>query len=236
MLILIILLSFFGVAKYNYAPNRPSQSNSPWVVPVNALMIETGINYSNNSNIEDATLGVIELRYGIFAKDEIKLGFAFNNNINSEKFDITALSLNYKRELIDSYGIIPSMSALVSGIIPNLTADNIDFTPGLRFIFRNTFDDITISYNLGYVYFKDNSDLAYTLNFGYNISNKLAVFAEVYGNSNEFRNYYTSNAVDLGANYMLNDNLQVDFHFGKDISTSDDFYFINFGGAYLIRN
>lgn len=236
MILMIILLNFFSVAKDNYAPNRPSQSNSPWVVPLNSLMIESGINYSNNSNNKDVTLGVTELRYGLFAKDEVKLGFAFNNNINSEEFDITALSLNYKRELIDSEGIIPSMSVLVSAIIPNLTTDDIHFTPGLRFIFRNTFNKLTVSYNLGYIYSEDNSDLAYTLNFGYNLSDKLAVFAEIYGNSNELRSYYTSNAIDFGANYMLNDNLQVDFHFGKDISNRDNFYFINFGGAYLIRN
>ncbi len=236
MIFLIIFFSIFNLsAKDNFAPNRPSQSNSPWVVPVNSFMIESGINYSDDSFNENIALGVTEIRYGLSSKQELKFGFALNNNMTNKESDITSVSLNYKRELIDKEGFIPSVGILLSAITPNLTNDNIDISPGIRLIFRNTFNDFTISYNLGYVYLKDNSDFAYTFNLGYNLSSKIGIFAEIYGNSLENRNNFTSNAVDFGMNYMINDNFQVDCHLGKDISERDDFYFINVGAAFLIN-
>lgn len=230
---LILLFSLQG--KDIFAPNRPSQSNSPWVVPKNTFLLETGFDYSNSNNIENLSLGVTELRYAPLDKHEFKFGVGLTNQLENNDFQINHLSLNYKYELNDGGDVIPSIGVLTSVIASDILNDN-TITPQLRFIFRHIISDLSISYNLGYIYHKEQSNLSYTFNLGYNINDRLAYFIEIYGNAIEIDDYLFKNYIDMGFAYLLKDTHQIDFHFGKSINENLDFYFINLGTAFYLNN
>ena len=230
--LLLFLFSLYG--KDIFAPNRPSQSNSPWVVPKNTFLLETGLDYSNSDNLENLSLGVTELRYAPLDKHELKFGVGITNQFQNNSLQINHLSLNYKYEMYDGSDVFPSIGVLTSVIASDILNDN-TITPQLRLIFRHIIKDFSISYNLGYIYHKEQSNLSYTFNLGYNISAKLACFIEIYGNAIEIDEYLFRNNLDLGFAYLLNDSHQIDFHFGKSINKKFDFYFINFGTAFYLN-
>lgn len=232
ILFILILLSFTLLSKNNFAPNRPSQTNSPWTVPDNKILFEIGI--ENNGYMlfdnQNYIFGVNEIRYGISNKSEIKLGFSIVNKFNN--FD--NLSLNYKYEIYDSEGIIPSVGIL-STILFNQDSNDLLLNPGVKLIFRNVVNDLTISYLIGYQRVNVNNNLFYTFNIGYNVNNKCSIFIENYGFFSEDNDFIYKNYLDFGVAYLLKENFQFDISFGKNLN-SNQFYFVNMGIAYLLLN
>lgn len=230
--LLFLLISIKPLfSKDNFAPNRPSQTNSPWVVPSNSLMIESCFEV-NGMNLENPnySFGLNEFRYGIGYNSEIKVTASIVKDVDT-KFE--NFSLNYKYELVDSEGIIPSIGILANfGIVDR---QGIKIDPGLKIIFRNLFENgFSFSYLYGFQSIQEYNLHSYTLNVGYNISQNLSIFIENYGSFNEFNNYGYNNFFDLGFAYLLNDRLQIDFYTGVNLN-KEDFFFGNLGFAYLLN-
>jgi len=78
-------------------------------------------------------------------------------------------------------------------------------------------ENIGIGYNLGYNYFGDGKgDLTYSLALGINITDKVAIYVEPYGEITELKKHLSS--FDAGFTYLLRDNFQLDFSLATGIN------------------
>lgn len=231
ILLLISIVALPLISKDNFAPNRPSQTNSPWVVPSNSLMIESCFEV-NGMNLENPnySFGLNEFRYGIGYSSEIKVTASIVKDVDT-RFE--NFSLNYKYEFVDSEGLIPSIGILANFGIEDRQGLKID--PGLKIIFRNLFGNgFSFSYLYGIQNLRGYILHSYTLNLGYNINKNLSIFIENYGSFNEFNNYSYNNFFDIGFAYLINDRFQIDFYTGVNLN-KEDFFFGNVGFAYLLN-
>lgn len=218
--------------------DRPDATESPNVVPVNSIQIETGFFYESfkDNSVKAETIGynTTLLRYGVLKNFEIRLGWNFEEGRTSENGvrnqDVSSgfspLLLGMKIEIVKEKGLMPEIGFLGHLSLPFLAAS--DYRPettgvDFRFSFGHTLSEkSSIAYNLGAQWGNDSSEAAYVYTFvyGYSIIEKLGAYVEVYGDlpeDNRANHYW-----DAGFTYGIKNNLQVDATVGRSFSEGQD--------------
>ncbi|WP_100804357.1 transporter [Ulvibacter sp. MAR_2010_11] len=218
--------------------DRPDATESPNTVPKGSIQLETGAFYESykNEGIQDEILGynTTLVRYGLLNNFELRVGWNFEEGrtsldgtrISDVSSGFSPLLLGMKVEITEEKGLLPDIGLLGHLMLPFLAAT--DYRPettgvDFRFSFAHTINEKSgIAYNLGAQWGDDSSEVAYvyTLVYGFSISEKIGIYAEVYGDFPEDSkaNHYW----DTGLTYALQKNIQLDATFGRSFTEGQD--------------
>jgi hypothetical protein len=218
--------------------DRPDATESSSTVPLHALQIETGGYFESfkEGNVKSETIGynTTLLRFGLLRNLEIRVGWNFEEGrttVNRERLqDITSgfspLLLGMKVEITEEKGLRPEIALLGHLMLPFLASTEyrpettgVDF----RFSFGHTVSErSSIGYNLGAQWGGDSpeANFVYTLAYGYSISEKMGLYAEVYGDFPE--NNSANHFWDAGVTYSIFKNVQLDATIGKSFTKGQD--------------
>lgn len=228
--------------------DRPDQSNTPWIVPVGALQLETGImmekNFSRGKRVTNYSINNTLLKYGLNEFCEIRLKAEYLNthnhitgyNING----FNALAVGLKIKLANGKGLKPQAAFLTHLM---LKSENQNYAPD------NSAMDITLcfshevlkkwslSHNWGTQWDGEKPEMIFfnTLSIGYNLNSRLSMFIENY-------NFYSKNEVvdyrmDGGLTFDVRPNLKLDLSGGIGLREISPDYFISTGASFrFLRN
>ncbi len=125
-------------------------------------------------------------------------------------------------------GVFPSVTLVGYAEIPK-NFSNDDFVFSLLFAFENELTEtVSIAYNIGGI---DNFELAkFSLCFDFELNDKWGAFAEFFS---YFDSDYSSNNIDFGFLYLVNNKLQLDIAYGTKIAPKVENSFITMGASIL---
>ncbi len=227
--------------------DRPDQTESSAVVPINALQIETGFVFEKDNAFSNDyyaySYPTTLLRYGLLKNTEIRLGFdILGQKMNNE--DVTLglgpLYIGNKTKIMDEDGCKPEV-AILGGLILPFTAKEEFKTrytaADFRLAFSHTLNNMfSVGYNLGIQWDGENAGPGYFYSgaLGISLSEQFGVFAEYYGVLPESGE--KQHLLDTGLTYLVKQNLQLDFSIGVGVNDEATDHFIGFGLSYLISN
>lgn len=218
--------------------DRPDQTESPNVVPIGFIQVETGASYEafkdNNIKTEDFTYNTTLVRFGLLNNLEVRLGWDFlegktkvnGNTLNNVSSGFNPLLLGVKTGIAKENGAFPEIGLLGHIYLP-FTAST-DYKPDttgvdFRFAFAHTLsENSSLSYNLGGAWGNDSPEASfvYTIAYGLSVTDKFGAYAELYGNLPE--NNKANHLWDAGFTYLISNNVQLDATVGTSITEGQD--------------
>lgn len=256
ILVILGISSFSAVSQDNQnnvdalVTDRPDATEASSTVGKGVIQFETGGLYEsfefNNIKSESYTYNTMLIRYGILDNVELRLGWDFiegTTKINNTKLDnvtsgLSPLLLGLKIDITEENGAIPEI-ALIGHVFPVFSA-SADYRPeytgvDFRLSLSHTLSEkSSLGYNIGAQWGDDSAEAAaiYTIAYGYSISDKLGMYAELYGDLPEDSkaNHYW----DAGLTYLVSNDLQLDTYFGTSITQGQDLL-LGLGLSYRIR-
>ncbi|MGG5487627.1 transporter [Gaetbulibacter sp. PBL-D1] len=218
--------------------DRPDATESSSTVGKGVLQFETGgiyESYENNSiKNENYTYNTMLIRYGILDNMELRLGWDFVEGIskvNGNKLDnitsgFSPLLLGMKVDITEENGLMPEI-ALIGHVFPVFSAST-DYRPehtgvDFRFSLSHTLSEkSSLGYNIGVEWGNDSSEATcvYTLAYGYSITDRFGIYAEVYGDLPE--DHSANHYWDAGMTYLVSNDLQLDAYVGTSITEGQD--------------
>ncbi|MBT8288316.1 MAG: transporter [Bacteroidia bacterium] len=244
LLVICFLIGFSGIAQVSDAElgplitDRPDATESPNVVPVGFLQVETGMFYESYKDeavkSKDFTLNTTLIRMGLIKNVELRLGWDFiegRTELNGNELDdissgFSPLLAGVKIHIAEEKNGFPQI-----GLIGHV---NLPFTAGkdykpettsvdFRFAFSHTLSESTnLSYNIGAAWEGDNPEAAmiYTIAYGFGIINRLGGYVELYGDLPE--NSSANHLWDAGFTYLVSDSFQLDATVGTSLTEGQD--------------
>lgn len=236
LLILFIFISpIFSQETIN--TDRPNQTESSLVIPKSSFQIESGFGFLFQGNKRQISAPNSLFRYGLFSFLELRFfnEVLFTKDVfNKKSAGISDLQFGIKVHLIESENSKSNIAFLSHIIAPsgNETLSANRWGSMSRFLFSHQLTNQTsLSYNLGYQYLNSKrGDLIYTLSCGHNVTNKFALFIEVYGDLVEFEKFNING--DAGMTYLICPNLQLDASYG--LGFNQKFNYLNFGVCWNV--
>ena len=233
--LLIIFCLFFIYVPLSFAA-RPLSTDDAGVVDKGYFEVETGLEYTNQSDKEFALSLVI--KRGIL--DNLDLGIEipykfidFGTDAKTDGFDDIKITSKYN--FLAEGNILPAMSVSFSLKTDSGNNDKSLGTGGkeyaLNSIFSKSLDKLTLHFNLGYTIKDDLPDqdlrdiLTYGLAIEYPLNERCNLVSEITG-ENERRYDFDDNLMSglVGFNYVVNENIAYDLGLGFEISeASPDF-------------
>jgi len=230
--------------------DRPDATEASSTVGKGVFQIETGGLYEsfedNNLKLENYTFNTTLLRYGILDNLEFRLGWDFvegSSKVNGNKLDnissgFSPLLLGVKIDIAEEKNGWPEI-ALIGHIFPLFSASK-DYRPestavDFRFSMSHTLSERSnLGYNIGGEWGNDSPEAAaiYTLAYGYSISDKFGMYAELYGDfpeDNKANHYW-----DAGLTFLVSNDLQLDVYTGTSITKGQDIL-LGLGLSYRLR-
>lgn len=223
--------------------DRPTKTESASVLLINDFQLETGFLYEHfDETRSNTTYNSSLFRYGLFEMVELRLGLEYlgtNVSMAGGEFDVNGFGpikvggkLFLHEEVKNSF---PELAFITTFSIPKSGANEFENkNPGvdLRLAVAYSLNEtMSLGANLGVVWSgRETEDYGvgiYSTVIGLNLSEKVNVFAELYGfcpgeGKNDHR-------WDGGITYAINDDLQFDFSSGIGLSKVSPDFFISFG-------
>jgi hypothetical protein len=250
---LFILLFIFSSAKiYSQAeqiePDRPDQTDSPNIIPIGFLQLETGVVYekdvTDNVQTKNFTIPNILIRYGVLKNFELRL--TLNNvqykttvdNVSNEVNGLQPLSLGFKLKIFEGKKWIPNSAIEANFTFPKIASKNFQtdfFSPSIALNLSNNLSNtFSLGYSLGARWdgVSPETNFFYSSSFGISLSEKVSGFFELYGNLPEKTK--ADHRLDFGLTYIALNNLSVDIAFGAGITDNAPNYFIGSGFSYRL--
>lgn len=231
--------------------DRPDATEASSTVGKGILQFETGGLYEsfeeNNIKSENFTYNTMLIRYGVLDNLELRLGWDFVEGVttvNGNKLDnvmsgLSPLLLGMKIDIAEENGPMPEI-AFIGHVFPVFSAST-DYRPeytGVDFrlsLSHTLSENSSLGYNIGAQWGDDSPEAAaiYTLAYGYSLTEKFGMYAEVYGDLSEdsSANHYW----DAGMTYLVCDDLQLDAYIGTSITDGQDLL-LGLGLSYRIKN
>ncbi len=229
---LLFLLIIFQLSNINsqIVTDRPSQTDSPFVIEKGYIQIETGITIDEiQSDINSL------IRIGMF--DGIELRINSNYIINDEisfqkKSSFDDFEIGSKFRIIEKNENNINISFLTYISIPTspevFSYNEYGFLNKLLFS-HNLNSDTKIGYNIGYDKFNNHDDkFKYSLIYGKTLSS-FSIFFELFGNSSAD---ISNLNFDSGLTYIHNNDKQFDLSIGKGLN--NNLFFFNIGFSFRI--
>ncbi|RZT00286.1 transporter [Aquimarina brevivitae] len=245
----ISLLTFFSlliggsiIAQETTPPplvtDRPDATESPTVVPIGTVQIETGAFYEESEDLnvvlKNTTFNTTLMRIGLLERLELRIGWDFSEikteidgtELNTVQNGLSPLLFGAKVNITEEKGLLPEIG-LIGHIFLPFTASQ-DFRPettgtNFRFSFAHTLSEkSSLSYNIGAVWGDDSPEAAYiyTLAYGYSVTNKFGLYAELYGDFPE--DSQANHLWDAGLTYLVTDLIQLDATVGSGIQSDQN--------------
>lgn len=214
--------------------DRPDATESPTAIPKDYLQIETGAFYEsfkgNSIKSETFTYNTTLLRYGLINNLEFRVGWDFEegrvsvngNRLKGVTSGFSSLLLGFKTTLAQPHGWLPEIGFLGHLYLPFMAStDYKPLTTGADFLFafnHTLSEKSSLGYNIGAEWKNDSPEIAYiyAISYGFEITDKLGTYAELYGDlpENSTANHFWSS----GLTYLISNNLQLDASGGSSIT------------------
>lgn len=217
--------------------DRPDATEAPTVVPVGSLQVETGASLQTFDDGESKNtlynFNTALLRYGIWGNFELRLGWNYEQlqsettqRTTTTDIGLSPLLLGMKVAIVEEKGWRPEIGLIGHVFLP-FTAKTA-FRPettgtDFRFAFNHTLSEKSgLAYNIGAQFFEDVPGAAYiyTLAYGYSITDRFGVYAEVYGDFPE--DFKANHFWDAGLTYLISPLIQLDATVGQSITEGQD--------------
>ena len=219
--------------------DRPDQTESPAIVPVNYLQAENGFAYEQWSDDEKSiTAPSILWKYGMNERFELRVitEHVIEKSAGSTMNGIVPVTVGFKANLCQEKNWIPTIS-----FIGHLTSRNWGSkkyhtayaAPSFRFTCQHTLSDkLSLGYNVGTEWNGDHAlpVYIYTLTTGLSLSGKLGSYIEMYGFLSQHNT--ADHRIDGGFTWLLNNNCMFDISGGAGISTISPAYYVALGFSY----
>jgi hypothetical protein len=248
VLVIFMFLNSAYAQEEPVSPDRPDQTESPHVIPLNTFQVETGVLFEKT--VEDGlttknlTLPSVLLRYGILNNFELRM--AVQNVKSTLEFDgasssvsgMAPLSLGFKMNVCDEKGLRPSAGFEINFSVPNLASKEFknDFvgTSIILALENSITDKFSAGYNIGASWDGNSPEptFGYSLSLGYEFSKRFSGFAEVYGFMPEKTR--ADHRFDFGLNYLALNNLIFDASAGVGITNNAPDFFISGGFSFRL--
>jgi hypothetical protein len=221
--------------------DRPDQSNSPVLIPVGALQVESGFAMEKDKyqqpRLVNYTFNNLLVKFGVNENVEAQLGFSYLG-IDSLEGETTKLrgfspvSLGAKIKLAEARGIWPQ-AALIAHVA--LRSEAIKLSPDytgadLTLAFAHDLSSaLAFTYNFGINWKGDAPEpvWTYTISTAYQLSEKAGIFIESYGFFPEGER--ADHRLDGGLTFKLRPMLQADVSGGIGLSSKSPAYFLSTG-------
>lgn len=216
--------------------DRPGMSTGTDVMPQGKIQWETGVGYESEGGAATYTLNNTLLRYGLVDWAEIRVGMDLLHEGSTT--GLSALNVGTKISLGENRGWIPAVSLLANLQCPRIGSSA--FTPShlatqLYVLFQN---QVASWFNVGYSLGAEwDGTLAEPSTFaavclGFSITESFGCFVESYNYFHSLGNTY---AIDLGVNWVVTRNLQLDLAANLDLQNPSNYLMISGGVAWLIN-
>ncbi|RDV15891.1 transporter [Pontibacter diazotrophicus] len=250
LLVVVALLAFVQPAHCQdeevpeFETDRPDQAEAASLVPRGTLQLETGFFLQ-----EDTEMGVEQkirayptalVRLGVLNWLELRVQSALRDSVMERRTrfrtsGFAPLTLGAKVKLWDEQGLRPQAALMTMVTLPigsrAFRPENPD--PNFRALFKNSLtDNLALSYNLVYGWVGGDPVKGYAVSLGYDITDKLTAFGEVYGDKQKGEE--AEHAVDGGLMYMLLPNLQLDVAAGRALNDAAPDYYFTAGFSWRI--
>lgn len=245
----IMLLPLAGMAQSDeMETDRPSESFTPTVVLHKHLQIEAGFrkeHYNNEDNHKDEYLYPSALlKYGLTKKLELRMlaeeeaDYDYAPEKHKTASGLQPIKVGLKYSLFDEKGILPKTAVIARADIPKLASPDFkgDFVaPLFRLAMENSLTrKLSLVYNIGEEWQEDDvhGEFFYSLSPQLAITDKLKVFAEVFGNLSKEQT--AKNSFDAGLLYQVTPNFQLDVFGGTALSKNAADNFIEAGISFRL--
>lgn len=235
ILIAIILISAQSVFAQTepIITDRPDQTESAATVPAGYFQGEHGIQIDKGDYSTDFALPASLLRYGVSENFELRLEVEPHivEVLSNQQYGLLPLALGIKSRLVQNDFL--ELSLITHFIFADLASEDFKTQHNAittRLTAAHAIADYwSIGCNFGIEWngFDPAPYYVYTFTNGFSLSEKLALFAEVFG---EFSSEYNTHFADAGFTYLFSDNFQMDISGGFNFS--GDNYFGGTGIAY----
>lgn len=219
--------------------DRPDQTECPFITPIGCFQLETGMSYENTANNATEIIAPTVLtRFGITNNFELRLitEFTEQKSLDSKTNGIQPVRIGFKSKILNEKGILPEIAFIGHLQLPKIASKAYQqnyYLPDFRFTMQHTISNKqTFSYNLGAQWGEDiaSASFIYTITSGYNISDKVGVYAELYGFCPQFSK--PDHRADAGITYLINANNQLDISAGGGISKTAPKNYIALGYSF----
>ncbi len=241
-LLLNIILGtvFFGTTRGQIVTDRPDQTESAMTVPRGALQIEGGLLWERQGEAQPAIdqylLPTLLFRYGINSGVELRVltQYELNEIGDLSTRGLSAMEIGAKIKLHKGENGVTDIAYLPGLIIPTgsieISGDALGTSHKLS-VSHTLSQTMGLGYNIGYIYpGEGNSSIIYSLSLGIKVNDKLAIYAEPYGNVEDLKRFVSN--FDSGVTYLAKENLQFDFSFGAGINQK--MHYIALGCSWLV--
>lgn len=246
ILFLLINLSYAQVEQIQ--PDRPDQTNSPNVIPLNTFHFEAGVVFEkftqDGSITKNLSYPGVLLRYGVLNNLELRMELenakvtTEANGISSSVNGFSPVTLGFKMKASEEKGLRPSIGFIMSFSLPNLASKefkNNFVGTNINLALENSITDkFTVGYNLGASWDGNTPEpnFFYTLSLGYEFTKRISGFAEVYGFMPEKTR--ADHRFDFGLSFLALNNLALDASAGFGITNNAPDYFFNGGFSFRL--
>ena len=229
-LIFFFLIFKFSTLHSQIITDRPSETDSPYVIETRHIQVESGISLDEiqsriNSLVRIGILNGVELR--------INSNYIINDEISFQnKSSFGDFELGSKFTILDKDNVSTNISFLTYLSIP--TAQEVFSNNEYGFLNKllvthNLNYDSQIVYNIGYNKFTNyDGQYIYSLLYGKTLSS-FSIFFELFGNSNSHISKFN---FDSGITYLMNNDKQLDLSVGKGLN--NNLFFVKLGFSIRI--
>ena len=226
--------------------DRPTQSESPVIVPAGFFQIETGfIHEFMTSDITNTFYNTTLLRYGLGKGLEIRLAMDYLKNVECWNGDdtqfitrgFTPVFIGSKLHITQEQGIWPEVAFSAGVGVPKTGAGAFMtsyLAPFLKVIASHTIGrNFSLGYNVGAAWNGETAQPTgiYTVSLGMSVSEGIGVFIENYA---YFKKGLFDFRSDAGITWLLKKNLQVDLSGGLGLSNEAPNGFISCGISWRV--
>ena len=227
----IITTAFFVLVTYaisaqSIVTDRPTQAIGSYVVPVKVFQLETGTYTSIAGNYNYWAIGSTLMRYGLFKNLELRMfseiARSTERTSHEKQIGISDIQLGAKYRFLTGK---VEMSYVGHLVLPGGTTGFSDEEFGVvnkLLVSHSLLQGVVFAYNLGVDYRNGSAILTYAWVSGFEVTDKLGCFVELYGDSPGFEDFTL--LFDTGVVYLVNKHLQLDFSLGTGILDRSNFY------------
>ena len=186
----------------------------------------------NNISEREWLIPTTLFRYGVTRIIELRITeqlerLKTGQPVNSY-FGLSDLELGAKIQILKREGINTQIAFISHIIFPTgsggLSGNSTGIITKIA-ISHSLSDFLNVGYNLGYTFpGHGNGDLTYSGTTGFRISEKVGVYAEIYGEVNEFKSLIAN--FDSGLTFLIQNNLQLDLSAGTGLNQKMSFFSI----------
>jgi hypothetical protein len=224
--------------------DRPDFTEGTGLIPPGHVQVEGGTTLARVEDVDATTLGELLVRFGIGERSEGRVILGSYSRIDNDFSDVSGFedpALELKIRFTEDAGELapgqPAVALVLGTSVPvgdkELTGD--EWVPAAVVAFDWDLGRFGVGANVGGSYETGDGDrftqAFASLTGGFSVTDRLGTYVEWYGFSKEEMDGPSTNHVNGGISFLINDDLIVDARIGTGLNDADPDWYAGVGGA-----